>query len=274
MVLPLGIAVALHALWLAGASLLDARRPAPALLSSGDDTPELLRFSRRASQLAGQQMGPLTGLGRANLSMVPLPLDSTLPPPPPDLAFGGAVLALRGAKPAGSGRGAAQRAANRPPVPTAPPPLRLAELVPAERSSLAGLPDDPLVAFRLVAALDPTPGGAADGAAAETSGDKGSPTPAAAAIARRHLRLIAGGEKPFLALWQKGRPLTPRPAALGDLPEGVELRSLPLALVRRLGLSQPHGLSISYGTSRLLLWVEGDELWLIQQKDGIPSNPA
>lgn len=82
--LPVGVAVALHALGLAGATLVESRRPTPALLTSGDDTPELLRFSRRASQVSGQ----LTSQGQApNLSLVPLPLDSTLPPPPPDLAF-------------------------------------------------------------------------------------------------------------------------------------------------------------------------------------------
>ncbi len=253
--LPVGVAVALHALWLAGASLVESRRPAPAALTSGDDTPELLRFSRRASSASG----PLSGKGQApNLSLVPLPLDSTLPPPPPDLAFTGRGLIPPGAKPASGG--ATVPSPNSPKgvlAPTAPPPLRLGELVPAERASLEGLPGDPLVAFKLAAALSARPDGAADSP---------GPDKAAEAIARRHLKLSAGGEKPFLLLWKQGQPLAPRPAALTDLPEGVELRSLPLAALRRQGLSQPHGLSISYGTTLLLLWVDGDELWLIQQR--------
>lgn len=257
--LPVGLAVALHVLWLAGASLLESRRPAPAVLASGDDTSELLRFSRRASSLSG----PLSGQGQlrgqaANLSLVPLPLDSTLPPPPPDLAFTGRGLMPPGGKPASGGaRVALPHSPSGSSAPTTPPPLRLGELVPAERASLEGLPSDPLVAFKLAAAL-----GASSGGTADSTG----PDQAAEAITRRHLKLTAGGEKPFLLLWKQGRPLTPRPAALTDLPEGAEVRSLPLAALRRQGLSQPHGLSISYGTTLLLLWVEGDELWLIQQK--------
>lgn len=253
--LPVGLAVALHVLWLAGASLVEARRPAPAVLASGDDTPELLRFSRRASSVSG----PLTGQGQApNLSLVPLPLDSTLPPPPPDLAFTGRGLMLPGGKPAsGRARVALPHSPSGSSEPSAPPPLRLGELVPADRASLEGLPSDPLLAFKLAAVLVASAGGAADSP---------GPDQAAEAIARRHLKLTAGGEKPFLLLWKQGRPLAPRPAALTDLPEGVEVRSLPLAALRRQGLSQPHGLSISYGTTLLLLWVDGDELWLIQQK--------
>ncbi|MFS6827947.1 hypothetical protein [Cyanobium sp. ATX-6F1] len=127
----------------------------------------------------------------------------------------------------------------------------------AERASLEGLPSDPLVAFKLAAAL---------AARSDSAVDSPVPDKAAEAIARRQLKLTAGGEKPFLLLWKQARPLTGRPAALEELPEGVEVRSLSLAAVRRQGLRQPHGLSISYGTSLLLLWVEGEELWLIQQK--------
>jgi hypothetical protein len=260
LVLPLGVALGVHALWLLVASLGESKPVQVNVISSGDDTPELLRFSSRAAKTAG-------AVKAANLSMVPLPLDSsTLPPPPPDLAFpakGGTLPPgpkpeLTAARPAAAVRG---------------------ELVPSERSSIEGLPSDPLVAFKLALALadskPATPSGtdgegdkptASPGAASPGSGGTGASSPAATAIARRHLKLSASTEKPFLLLWQQAKPLSSRPEPLTDLPEGVEVRSLPLAAAKRIGIAQPQGLSLSLKRGLLLLWVSGDDLWLIQQK--------
>lgn len=262
LVVPLGVALGAHALWLLVASLGESKRVPVNVIASGDDTPELLRFSKRAAKAAGVVKAP-------NLSMIPLPLDSTLPPPPPDLAFpakGGTLPP--GPKPELS----ATRAAG----------AVRSDLVPAERSSLEGLPSDPLVAFKLAVALadikpaaasgtegngdKPSSGSASTGAAGPASAGPGASSPAATAIARRHLKLNASTEKPFLLLWQQAKPLTSRPEALTDLPEGVEVRSLPLAAAKRMGIAQPQGLSLSLSRGLLLLWVDGDDLWLIQQK--------
>jgi hypothetical protein len=251
LLLPLGVALGVHALWLLVASLGESK-PAPVnVIASGDDTPELLRFSNRAARAAGEVKAP-------NLSMIPLPLDSSTlpPPPPPDLAF----PAKGGALPPGP----------KPELTAARPAAAVrSELVPTERSSIEGLPSDPLVAFKLAVALadgKPAPSSGTEGDGDKPTAGAASTDPAATAIARRHLKLSASTEKPFLLLWQQAKPLTSRPVALTDLPEGVEVRSLPLAAAKSMGFAQPQGLSLRLNRGLLLLWVNGDDLWLIQQK--------
>lgn len=279
--LPLGVAVGVHVLWVLVASVGESKRAPARVLASGDDTPELLRFSRRSAQAA-------TAIKAPNLSLVPLPLDNSLPPPPPDLAFLGTAVGPSGPGKPDLAGATAKRPAAASPVSAA----ARGDLLAAERSSLEGLPSDPLVALRLALALSdnraaPPPtaeggnGGSGPGPAGAVGGSSGgadkpsagSSAPAAgasgaaaAAIARRHVKLSVTTERPFLLLWQQARPLSPRPEALADLPEGVDVRGLPVSAVRRLGLQQPQGLSFSLSRGLLLFWVDGDDLWLIQQK--------
>lgn len=258
--LPVAIAVGVHALWLSGSTVAERpRRPLPTVRAA-DNTPELLRFSSRASQAAS----PAAGLGTLTL-----PFESSLPPPPPELA--GAPLPPPPPAMAGQGEGGGAR-------PTSPAP---AVARGAARSGLAwgvepvaakGIPADAATSLELAGQLDAPPtdstaqSGQQDPTAKPDDPAKGEGSkPALAALARRHLKLTAANDRPYRILWDSGSAAGSRPDSLAGLPEGLEVRRLPLAAARAMGLGQPHGISVKSPAGLLLLWVQGDDLWLIRQ---------
>jgi len=264
--LPVAIAVGLHALWLSGSSV--AERPARPLprVRAADNTPELLRFSSRASQAAS----PAAGLGS-----VTLPFENSLPPPPPELA--GTSPPPPPPAMAGQGQGRAR------PTSPAPAPAPI-----AARSGLAwgvepvaarGIPADAATSLELAGQLDAPPtdstpqSGQQDPTAKPEDAAKGEGSkPALAALARRHLRLTAANDRPYRILWDSGSAAGSRPDSLAGLPEGVEVRRLPLAAARAMGLAQPHGISVKSPSGLLLLWVQGEDLWLIRQTPAAASS--
>jgi hypothetical protein len=270
--LPVAIAVAVHGLWLAGTSLIERPRRGVASLPAVDNTPELLRFSIRAHEAAALPPG---------LSTVHLPFENNLPPPPPELdgtqSPPGATPALGGAR----ARMATRRGGSPPPTARATP-ARTTLAWGNPGGSTQGLPTDPATALALSARLssgadtptDPTAGETAekggtasprtDEASREESTKDATTKTALAALARRHLRLSGSAEAPYRILWEKGSAPDNRPESLSSLPDTVELRRLPLATARELGLSQPHGISVQSPRGLLLLWVEGSDLWLIR----------
>jgi hypothetical protein len=279
--LPLGIAVGAHALWLSGSSLSVKPRPPAPRLPVTDNTPELLRFSSGARQPVALA---------ASLSTIELPFGNSLPlpPPPPPPLEAGQTTPRRSAAPAAPAPRSAAGSSGR---------SGLAWGVPAAAS--AGLPASAASALELVAQLQIKAGAAAATSAASTSPgsssavstaagpDASSPptaterpakaegqTAAGAALARRHLRLDANADRPYRLLWDTGAPSSNRPDSLSDLPEGVEVRRLPLAAAQAMGLNQPHGVSVQSSTGLLLLWVQGDQLWLIRQAAGTTRTAA
>ncbi len=255
--MPLAVALAGHALWLAWAGLSEGSRRSLPLRRAADDTPELLRFSRQASQPANLAAG---------LSTVNLPFDQTLPPPPPDLEDrrpgtsptpGVAPRRTAGAKAAAANHAQGNRWGV---APTSP----------------QGLPDDPATTLALAWQLadGEQDRGEASGrsGASDPSGDGTAEPPqnsepaGAAAVARRQVRVSGPAERPWRGLWERASRSEALPASLADLPEGVEVKRLELTAARRLGLTQPHGISVLSGRSLLLLWADGDTLWLLQRK--------
>lgn len=267
--LPVGIAVGAHALWLSGSSLTAKPRPPAPRLPVTDNTPELLRFSSGARQPVALA---------ASLSTIDLPFGNSLPlppPPPPPLEAGQATPRRSAAPVAPAPRNAAGSAGRG----------GLAWGVPLAAS--AGLPASAAAALELVAQLQTKPGAAVPAAAASTAAASdaaatpterlakdGGQKAAGVALARRHLRLDANADRPYRLLWDTGAPASNRPESLGDLPEGVEVRRLPLAAAQAMGLSQPHGVSVQSPTGLLLLWVQGDHLWLIRQAAGATKAAA
>ena len=264
--LPVAIALGVHALWLTGSTVTDRpARPVPGLRTA-DNTPELLRFSSRASQAAS----PAVGLGTLTL-----PFENSLPPPPPELA-GGPLP-----PPAGGVAGG-----NQVGKPVARTP---AETAVGPKGSLAwgvdsvpgrGLPADAATALALAAQLDAPADSPGQGGQQEPNVKPDGPSreegskQAQAALARRHLRLGAAGDRPYRLLWDSGSTPTTRPESLAGLPDGVEVRRLPLATARAMGLAQPHGVSVASPSGLLLLWVQGDDLWLIRQPPGAPTGTS
>ncbi len=273
--LPVGIAVGAHALWLSGSSLTAKPRPPAPRLPVTDNTPELLRFSSGARQPVALA---------ASLSTIDLPFGNSLPlpPPPPPPLEAGQVTPRRSAAPAAPAPRNAAGSAGRSGLAWGVPP-----------AASAGLPASAAYALELVAQLHSKAGAAAAKSAASNSAasssvastgagpDAAAPPTAAdrpakaegqkaagAALARRHLRLDANADRSYRLLWDTGAPASNRPEILSDLPEAVELRRLPLAAAQAMGLSQPHGVSVQSPTGLLLLWVQGDQLWLIRQPAG------
>jgi len=271
--LPVAVAVGAHALWLAGSTVAERPRRPVTSLRAADNTPELLRFSTRASQAAS----PASGLGTLTL-----PFENSLPPPPPELlgslppppppAAGGQSQRQHQAPREGSAALASRR-----PVPTG-----LAWGV--NQSLSPGLPSDASTALELASQLDAPSEPAGESGKGE-KGEKGE-TPAKPdgavkaeaskialnALAARHLKLSASADRPYTILWDSGTAAGSRPAGLASLPEGVEVRRLPLAAARAMGLSQPHAITVNSPAGLLLLWVQGDDLWLIRRSPPSAAN--
>jgi hypothetical protein len=138
-----------------------------------------------------------------------------------------------------------------------------------DQSPPRGLPTDAALALSLAGQLEAPP---------EPTGDSGSAEQgeavkqALSSLATRHLRLSASTDRPYTILWDSGSVASSRPESLAGLPEGVELRRLPLAAARAMGLSQPHGINVTSPSGLLLLWVQGDDLWLIRRPAQAADN--
>lgn len=268
--LPVGIAVGAHALWLSSSNLTVRPRPPAPRLPVTDNTPELLRFSSGARQPVALA---------ASLSTIDLPFGNSLPlpPPPPPLEAGpttprrSATPVLPASRTAAGSAGRGGLAWGVPPAASAGLPASASsalELV-AQLQSKAGASAAPTAAGSNAAAAD----AAAPPAAAERPAMDEGQRAASAALARRHLRLGANADHPYRLLWETGVMASNRPESLTDLPQGVELRRLPLAAAQAMGLSQPHAVSVHSPAGLLLLWVQGDQLWLIRQPAG-PTRTA
>ena len=273
--LPLGIAVGAHALWLSGSSVAERpRQPAPRLQVT-DNTPELLRFSSGARQ-------PMALA--ASLSTIELPFGNSLPlpppPPPPPPS------PLESSAPQGRRPVAAVAAGPRSSASSAASSGLTWGVVPAVAT---GLPATAATALELAALLNAgaerTSAGTAEGTAevpaaaaerpakADAFNKADADKAASSALARRHLRLDANANRPYRLLWDTGSAASSRPESLSDLPEGVEIRRLPLAAAQAMGLSKPHGITVKSPTGLLLLWVQGDQLWLVRQPAAV-AKPA
>ncbi len=258
--LPVAIAVAAHGLWLAGSSVVERpRRPTP-VPRAADNSPELVRYSSQASQ-AGSLA---TGLGTLTL-----PFESSLPLPPPELL--GSAPPPPPAAAGDQGRAQQQPTLRSRPVALAPRQAGTGLAWGVDQSLPRGLPGDAATALGLAGQLD---------AGAEPSGESGpgekddASRLARKALAARHLRLTTASDRPYRILWDSGSAAASRPEDLANLPEGVEVRRLPLAAARAMGLSQPHGISVASPAGLLLLWVKGDELWLIRRSPPAAADPA
>ena len=224
--IPLLAALVLHALLLAAASWRPGRTGAAPPLRP-DDTPELLVFSRLPPEPA-----PPSG--------IPLPPPDLLPAPPPP------PLPSRPLRPSGQPLASATRRVSQP---SRPSPRRPAGRRPAR---IARAASPPARAASPAATAAPA---AADGATAAAIASPGQPE----AVPRWRL------------LWQDaegGAALPPPPAALAAAlavaPPPAELRRLPLQRARQEGLEPDSGQLLRLDGHRLLLWIEGGDLWLLR----------
>lgn len=242
---PLGIALLaallLHGLGLTYAGLRSSRTArAPEAPRAPDDTPELLRFSRQAPQALP-------------LSTIPLPPPSVLPPPPPNLL--GPLP--RGQGPQGQGpRG--QGAANRPEGArgsSARGPGSSGARTAGGRPRAASLR---VPVARAATSRDPVakPAAASLGAAPAA-------LPTEFAVALEALRTAPATESKdtaaLRALWEQATAVEAE-----GLPEGMDLRRMPAAKAKELGLAAGEKRSGRADGLLLVAWLEGDQLWLLQ----------
>ena len=239
--MPLVVALLLHSLLLAGASLRPQRTGAAPPLRP-DDTPELLVFSRLPPE-------PLPTSG------VPLPPPELLPapPPPPSLP----TRPLRPLRPSGQSLASATRRLSQPRRPSPakasravrprPAPPATAPSAPGPSGSASASPSSSATATATASASAPASG--------ETSASPGKPE-----AAPRWRRLWQGAEG--------GAALPPPPAALAAAlavaPPQAELRRLPLQRARQEGVEPDSGQLLRLDGHRLLLWIEGGDLWLLR----------
>jgi len=225
---PLLAAVLLHGLLLAAASLRSPRTAGTPPLRP-DDTPELLVFSRLPPE-------PLP------TSEVPLPPPEVLPaPPPPPLPARPSRLRGQPLNPAAS---RASRTRSLPKARTGRPAIARGS-APARRPA-SRAPQRPALAT--ASPKDPT--------ASPTAAASSPPAEAAA---------------PWRLLWQgaEGGDALPAPpealaAALAVAPPQTEVRRLPLQRARQQGVAPESGQLLRLDGHRLLLWIEGGELWLLR----------
>jgi hypothetical protein len=260
--LPLLAAVLAHGLWLSYAQLRRSRQPPMPALSARDDTPELLRFSRRM---------PL----EQSFSTVPLPPASTLPPPPPDLL-------------APLPRTAAGAPASRPPASRAPAKGTAAPSRPKTRLAMAAgtRPADrqPPAPAAPGATAGPAPGG-------EPSAELGNGPAGEGLLATlRTVRRLAGSPaaedrearigppgdaalllrpegpaaQPYEKLWAGAQPAVASGGEMGELPVAVEVRRVPLTQARLKGVAPGHRQAVLLGGQVLLFWIDGPTLWLLR----------
>jgi hypothetical protein len=275
--LPLLAAVLAHGLWLSYAQLRRSRQPPPPALSARDDTPELLRFSRRM---------PL----EQSFSTVPLPPASTLPPPPPDLL---APLPRTAAGAPANGAPASRSPVKGTAAPSRPK-TRLA-MAAGTRPGAAALRPASGPADRQPPA--PAAGGATAGTApgGEPSAELGSGPAGEGLLATlRTVRRLAGSPaaedrearvgppgdaalllrpegpaaQPYEKLWAGAQPAVATGGEMGELPQAVEVRRMPLTQARLKGAAPGHRQAVLLGEQVLLFWIDGPTLWLLRMPLG------
>lgn len=248
-------ASALHGLLLSFHQLKRARSSTPApILQSRDNTPELLQFA--------SQPAPLT-----SLESIPLPKASVLPPPPPaDLLQPLAVQ--RG--PASPAKKASTTAVKKPTgriISRAKLPAQGRTSSPGLSSPVTGGPlADALQQLRVLQereASPPSKGLQEAMAKQEGEGDAGLP----AAVS-------AEQQEAFQELWKTARP--PQGTSLKGLPEaeiaGVEIRQLPLRQDKKSIFEFRHQQVLRLKETLVLLWIDGETLWLLQTDRKQPSS--
>jgi len=245
--MPLVVALLLHSLLLAGASLRPQRTGAAPPLRP-DDTPELLVFSRLPPE-------PLP------TSEVPLPPPELLPapPPPPSLP----TRPTRPLRPSGQSLASATRRLSQP---RRPSPARASRAVRPRPATPATAPSAPA----------PSGSASASPSASATASASASASASATTSATTSGATPASPGKPeagprWRRLWQGaegGAALPPPPAALAAAlavaPPQAELRRLPLQRARQEGVEPDSGLLLRLDGHRLLLWIEGGDLWLLR----------
>lgn len=198
--------------------------------SARSDTAELLNLSRRVAPAAQ------TPLGLNNLLSLPLPP----PPPPPPAELGMPV------PPSPQPSGARPTApAPRPPASSstgvAPPPV-------------PGLPSQPGPALELARAV-------AEGAASALPND--GATQAMAAVQRRQWWLDPAQQRQLQRAWEQAES-APAPEAWGELPSGLQVRRLAPGRLGSLAGGDARGRSLVSRQQLTLLWIDGEELWLLR----------
>jgi len=237
--MPLVVALLLHSLLLAGASLRPQRTGAAPPLRP-DDTPELLVFSRLPPE-------PLPTSG------VPLPPPELLPapPPPPSLP----TRPLRPLRPSGQSLASATRRLSQP---RRPSPARASRAVRPRPATPATAPSAPAPSGSATAS--PSSSATATASASAPASGETSASPGKPEAAPRWRRLWQGAEG--------GAALPPPPAALAAAlavaPPQAELRRLPLQRARQEGVEPDSGQLLRLDGHRLLLWIEGGDLWLLR----------
>jgi hypothetical protein len=225
--LALLVALAVHGLALVATLAGPSREPARTI-SPAADAPQLLRLGRKLQA----QEAALARAQRQPLA-VNLPglaaLDALPPPPPPELA---------GAAPSRPARAAA---------------AATSAAVPGWRWSSADgdLPDQPAQALELAQAW--IPGSGSELAVHDVSAQE---------IRRRQLWLTPEQSVQLQRLWQSGQPL---PAPFAGLPSGTTARRVPVAGLAGLGLSRAHGFSLVQKDALVLVWRDGQQLWLLRR---------
>ncbi len=224
--IPLLAALTLNGVVLLPVLLQERRTPEPLALGrmAADNTPELLRFSRRQAL-------------RPGLPALTLPPGAELPPPPPLVVDLPPAAARSGGRPraiarpsggAGGGAPAAGKAAAASPAPASTAASEAGDAAPAAPGQ------EPAVEAPLIAVL----------------------------LAPR--RLEAAEAASVEALWNQASAALDPPAPLTPLAGGVQLRRLPLVKARALGLTNPSRQAVLTGDRPLLLWPDGATLWLLR----------
>jgi len=302
---PLGLALTFalvgHGLLLAHNSW--RRSPAkPQVLAAEDNTPELLRFSRRMPQ-------------EVAATTIPLPPATALPPPPPDLLGPLPTTNAAKADPAKSLAAATAKPGARNPE-LKNTKIQSTLLLKPSKTSTRGAPGvgaTPSVAMAKAAGakFQPMAGLTAKepGAQRGTKGPKGapasdamaeaaettplalapnplrlSPSPPAEALQRwRELRSIgeaappipgsaAPGREPakasevaaYLRLWEQAAAAPFAAGTDSALSEGVQARRLSLAAARALGFDPGQQQWLKAADQSLLVWIDGANLWLLK----------
>ncbi len=243
---PLGrallLALGLNGLLLLLAALTPLDRPAGAAASASgapplEDGPQLLRFGRRlqaAQARLDAQAGAVPGAGLPPLSVTALAALEALPPPPPELL-------------PQAGR---SRTAGAPAPPRAVARTQGAAAGPLSPDGGTDLPGQPAEVLELARGWIP---GAREGAIDGFS--------EAAQAVRRRLLWPGSPQAPrLLALWRRARPAAASP--FPDLGAAVEVRRL--APGSAAELAQVQGLTLVEREALLLVWRDGDGLWLIR----------
>ena len=279
------------------------RSPAkPQVLAAEDNTPELLRFSRRMPQ-------------EVAATTIPLPPATALPPPPPDLLGPLPTKNAAKADPAKSLAAAtAKPGARNPEVKNAKIQSTLL-LKPSKTSARGaqGVGTTPSVAMAKAAGakFHPMAGPTAKepGAQRGGKGPKGapasdamaeaaettplalapnpqrlSPSPPAEALQRwRELRSIGEATPPtpgsggpgrepakasdaaaYLRLWEQAAPAPFAAGTDNALSEGVQARRLPLVAARALGFDPSQQQWLKAADQALLVWIDGPNIWLLK----------